>query len=455
MATPNQPLVGEPTAGQGQRKGHSVRYWLLFLFVTLVSGILIFKYAWMPRHQQNEEISQQANSRVHARSVVNVVKIAPAPFTRELSVPGTTLAYMEASIYARASGYLSRRLVDIGDHVAKGRLLAVVDAPDLDQQVAQARSSLAQSESNLKQMEAQEHLAQLNWERYKVLVAKGVFSKQEGDTQEANWRVAEANVNAARSTVQGNRDNLQRQIVLQQYERVTAPFSGTITARNVDVGALISAQGGAGGLTGPMGETGNNAGTSGAVSSAVMPSTGGAQGGAMFTLASLDPLRVLVSVPEVYAPFIHLNQAASLSFEQFPGRRIEGKVTRTSASINPATRTLLVEVQTRNPQGRLMPGTYVVANFAPPAGRNTLFIPGESIVVRNGESMAALVVNNRVQFRTIQLGRDYGDQTEIRNGLQPGDIVVRNVTDEIQEGVEIEPRFVKQPSGPPQQGGEK
>jgi len=441
MAASNQPLLGESITSAAPPKRHSTLYWLLFLLVTFVSAVLIFKYAWLPRREQDREIAQDAKERVHARPVAGVVKIVAAPFSRELSIPGTALAYTEASIYARASGYLVKRLVDIGDHVAKGQLLAVIDAPDLDQQTAQARSMLAQSLSTLGQMEAQQHLAQLNWDRYKVLVAKGVFSKQDGDTQEANLRVAEANVNAARSAVQGNRENLQRQVVLQRYERVTAPFSGVITARNVDVGALISSQGGAGGLTGPMGASGNNAGSSGAVSSAVTPSTGGAQGGAMFTLASLDPLRVLVSVPEVYAPYIHLNQAASLAFEQFPGQKFEGKVTRTSASIDPATRTLLVEVQARNPQGRLMPGTYVVANFAPLAGLSTLFIPGESVVVRNGANMAAVLVDNRVHFKPIQLGRDYGDQTEVLSGLQAGDIIVRNVTDDIEENAEVEPRY--------------
>ena len=177
---------------------------------------------------------------------MEVVKVVAAPGARDLTVPGTALAYTEASIYARSAGYVKRRLVDIGDRVQKGQLLAVIDAPELDQQVAQARSVLAQSEAALAQMEAQAHLAQLQWDRYKVLVAKGVFSKQDGDNQEATLQVAQANVNAARSTVQGNRDNLQREIVMQQYERVTAPFSGMVTARNVDVGTLISPQGGGG-----------------------------------------------------------------------------------------------------------------------------------------------------------------------------------------------------------------
>jgi multidrug efflux pump subunit AcrA (membrane-fusion protein) len=444
MARSNEPLLSEPATDERKRGGHSARYWLVFLLVTLVAGLLIFKYAWQPREQETNEVAKQTKERQQALPIATVVRVEAAPFSHELSIPGTTLAYNEVSIYARASGYLKRRLVDIGDHVKEGQLLAVVDAPDLDQQTAQARSMLAQSESALKQMEAQEHLAQLNWERYKILVAKGVFAKQDGDTQDANYQVAKANTGAAMSTVQANKDNLQRQVVLQGYERVTAPFSGVITARNVDVGALISAQGGAGGGAATIGSNGNNQGMAGAASSSVTPSTGGAQGGAMFSLASLDPLRILVSVPEIYAPYIHLNQPASLAFAQFPGQKFEGKVTRTSASIDPSTRTLLVEVQARNPQGKLMPGTYVVANFAPPVGLSTLFIPGEAVVIRGGKNMVAVVEDQRVHFRPIELGRDYGDQTEVLSGLKSGDVIVQNVSDEIEENAEVEARYRNQ-----------
>jgi multidrug efflux pump subunit AcrA (membrane-fusion protein) len=422
---------------------------LLFVLVTIVAAFLIFNYVWRPRQEERAQVSQETQERLNAKPIATVVKVVATPLSHALSIPGTTLAYNEAPIYARASGYLRRRLVDIGDHVTKGQLLAVVDAPDLDQQTAQVRSMLAQSVATLGQMQAQEHLAQLNWERYKVLVAKGVLSRQDGDTQDANLQVAKANTNAALGTVQANKDNLQRQIVLQGYERVTAPFSGVITARNVDVGALISAQGGAGSGSATIGSNGNNQGTAGSASSSVTPSTGGAQGGALFSLASLDPLRILVSVPEVYTPYIHLNQTADLSFAQFPGKEFTGKVTRTSASIDPATRTLLVEVQARNPQGKLMPGTYVVANFGPPVGMSALMIPGEAIVVRNGKSMVATVVEQRIHFKAIQLGRDYGDQTEVVSGLQAGDVVVQNVSDDIAENAEIEPHYRNQKADNP------
>ena len=440
MAISNEPIADVAASG----KGHSMRHWLLFLILVLVVAGFIVRFVLLPRHEEDREVVMAARTQSQAKPVVEVLKLVAAPSARDLTVPGTALAYTEATIYARSSGYIKRRLVDIGDHVRVGQLLAVIDAPDVDQQVAQARSVLAQSEATLVQMEAQEHLAQLNWDRYKVLVAKGVFSKQDGDQQEANLQVAVANVNAARSTVQANKDNLQRQIVMQQYERVTAPFSGVVTARNVDVGTLISAQGGGGGmLSDSTGASGNNAGSSGMMNSAVSPSTGGAQGGAMFTVATISPLRILVSVPEPYAPYVHLKQKVGLTFEQFPGRAFEGVVTRTSASIDPNTRTLLVEVQANNPDGRLMPGNYVVAVFkaVQAGGGGGVFIPGETIVVRDGKTMVATVVNNRVQFKTIQIGRDYGDQTEVLAGLKPDDIIVRTVTDKIQENVEIDPRY--------------
>lgn len=328
--------------------------------------------------------------------------------------------------------------------------MAVVDAPDLDRQVAQARSNLAQSEAALLQVEAQAHLAELTWNRWKVLVSKGVFSRQEGDQQEANFRVAQSNVNAAKSSIEGNRENLNRLIVLQQYEQVTAPFSGVVTARNVDVGALISSGGSGLGAApssspsvGTAGAQGNNQGSSGNLSSNVSPSTGGAQGGQMFSVASVNPLRVLVSVPEAYTPAIHTGQAADVVFQGRSNGQVRGRVTRTSASIDQNTRTLLVEVQIAN-SGKLVPGMYVTVNFIDVKASPPLIIPGAAIVVRNARNMVAQVQDNVVHLRAIAIGRDYGDQTEVTGGLKEGDVVVLDVTDQVQEGLKIDPQLGKE-----------
>ena len=174
---------------------------------------------------------------------IQVAKVQRSKAETHLTLPGTITAVVEAPIYARASGYISKRLADFGERVRQGQLLALIDAPDLDQQVDQARATLLQSQSVLGQMEAQLKLASVTWERYKVLVAKGVLSKQDGDTQEANYEVAQANVRAAENSVSANKASVDRLLKLQGYERVVAPFDGIVTARNVDVGTLISATG--------------------------------------------------------------------------------------------------------------------------------------------------------------------------------------------------------------------
>lgn len=449
-------------AQKPHRPGHSPRYWFVFAALVLGAAVLVLLIGWLPRHKRTEEINQQAKERSQSLPRIDVMLVRRVPSTTELMVPGTTLAYTEAYIYARASGYVSRRVADIGDRVHAGQLLATIDAPDLDKQVAQARSTLAQSESNLAQMQAQLHLAAVTWDRYKVLVAKGVFSRQDGDTQEANYRVAEANVHAAENTVQANRENLERLVVLQQYEQVRAPFNGVITARNVDVGTLITAQGsGAPVSSAPSspgttlaGVQGNNEGPAGTLSASAAPPTGGAQGGEMFGIASIDRLRILVSIPEAYTSIVRTGQHAQLFFQEMPNDKFEGTVTRTSASIDQNTRTLLVEVQAANQRGRLLPGMYVVVNFVDAKGQPPLLVPGSAIVVRNSKSGVYRVDNNSVvHFAPINIGRDYGDQIEVAGGLTEGDVIVTTINDDVNEGVRIEPQYPKK-QGRPQVGGQ-
>lgn len=449
------------------RPGHSPKAWFIFALLVVIAAVIIIFVGWLPRHKRTEEIDKQAKERSQALPRVDVQRVTHATSSTELMVPGTTLAYEEAYIYARASGYVARRFVDIGDRVHKGQLLATIDAPDLDKQVAQARSQLAQSESNLRQVQAQLQLASVTWDRYKVLVAKGVFSRQDGDTQEANFRVAEANVRAAENTVQANRDNLERLIVLQQYEQVRAPFDGVVTARNVDVGSLITAQGTGAPVsnsstpatpgTSNAGAQGNNEGASGNLSANTTPTTGGAQGGEMFAIASLGRLRVLVSVPEAYSDTIRMGQKAELFFQEMPQDRFDGAVTRTSASIDQNTRTLLVEVSAENRRGMLLPGMYVVVNFVQTKGQAPLLVPGAAIVVRNAKSGVYRIDNNVAHFQPIMIGRDYGDESEVVGGLKEGDVIATTITDEIREGVKIDPQFPQKqgkPQGQPQPGGQ-
>ncbi len=431
------------------RKGGSAAKWLIAAALLAAAAAAVFFLGWLPRHTRSEEIDKEAHAVSTAVPRLNAVRVKRAPISSELIIPGTTIPYMEANIYARASGYVTKRLVDIGDHVKSGQLLAVIDSPDLDRQVAQAQSNLAQSQATLVQVQAQEQLATLTFNRYKVLVAKGVFSRQEGDQQEANFNVAQANVRAAQSSIQGNRENVARLTVLQQFEHVTAPFTGIVTARNVDVGTLISA--GGSGMTDATSASsssssslsaaqGNNQGSSGSVVSSVTPQTGGSQGGPMFAIASTDRLRVLVSVPEAYASLIHIGQKAQLTFEERPNQKFTGQVSRTSASIDQNTRTLLVEVRLINTQN-LVPGMYVRVAFVDVRALPPLIIPGAAIVVRGGQNSLAVVENEIAHFRPISVGRDYGDQTEVISGVREGDVIIRDVTDQVTDGTKVEPQF--------------
>jgi multidrug efflux pump subunit AcrA (membrane-fusion protein) len=404
----------------------------LGLAMLVVFGLILI-LGYIPRFRNKEAIASAAKRQQEAVPAVAVTAAVRSKSSAELSLPGSTAAQVEAPIYARASGYVSKRLVDIGDRVKAGQLLAIIDAPDLDQQVDQGRATLQQSESALRQVEAQAKLASVTWERYKVLVARGVFSKQDGDTQEANFNISQANVRAAEDTVNANRANLRRLIELQAYERVRAPFDGVVIARNIDVGALISSYGGG------LGSGVNTAGTG----SVTIPVTGSATLGAeMFHLARLDHLRVYVSVPESSAQYVAVGQTVSLVFDSAPGKSFQGKVVRTAHAIDSTTRTMLTEIQVENRDGELMPGTFATVIFNNVRAMPPVIIPGDALITRSSGMTVALVRDNRVHLQPVVAGRDYGASVEIREGLQEGDLVVVNPGDSAKEGARVTTRIL-------------
>jgi multidrug efflux pump subunit AcrA (membrane-fusion protein) len=432
-------------------KPESRKVLYIFVVCVLVFFGLIFAVGMLRLHSRNEETQKEADRRRDADPVVDVTKVKRAPAGGGLVVPGTTNALTEAFVYARANGYLKKRFVDIGDRVHEGQLLAIIDAPDLDQQVDQAREQVRQAESQLNQQKAQLALTKVTVERYRVLVAKGVFSRQEGDQREADYASQEANVASAERNVQAFQANLRRQIALQSYERVTAPFSGVITQRNVDVGALISASGAAGGgSTGPapQGQSStsggsaqsgqsNSAGASGSVSSAATPANSPGQGGPLFGIAQVGRLRILVSVPEGYAASIRPGVQAKLNFQEYPQATFTGEVTRTAGSLDENTRTLLTEVQVDNHDGKLLPGMYAVATFPPVPGASPLLVPGDAVAVRHDQSVIAAIVDGKVHIVQVALGRDYGPSIEVLSGLHEGDLIVTNVTDDVTDGRKV------------------
>ena len=422
----------------------------------LVASALLAGY--LPRRSTTEQLANAAARRSSTPPIVNAALVTRAPKLSEVSFPGSITPITEAYIFARAAGYLKRRYVDIGDRVSAGQLLAEIDAPDLDQQVTQAQAALAQAEGQLGQAEATlqqliatRDLATVTWQRYQVLTKTGAVSRQAGDTQstasktaEANVSAGEKNVVAAKEFVHAAQATLDRLITLQGYEKVRSPFAGIVTARNVDVGALISTTGSTLGPSRP-----NPAGPSDV-----------AAGGEIFRVAQIGRLRVLVSLPQTEASGIHVGQPATVSIDEIPNRAFPGQITRTSNALDATSRTLLTEVQVANPTGVLLPGMYTTVRFATNRVTPPFLVPEASLVVEaNGTSLAVLRPPSQselekaaaagmdksvlararvVHFQLVQAGRDYGTTLEVLDSLHDGDYVVVNPGDAVKEGALVQ-----------------
>jgi multidrug efflux pump subunit AcrA (membrane-fusion protein) len=444
----------QPDHEKHTKKPADRRKVLLWVGGGLVVLLLIFFVGFLPRHNREKKAKELAKQREQEAPEVEVMQIKRSHTPGELTVPGTTAPLIEAYIYARANGYLRQRFVDIGDHVKRGQLLALIDAPDLDQQVEQAREQLRQAEAQVKQQQAQLALNKVTWERWRVLVAKGVFSRQDGDQREADYQAQLAVVASAERNVESFRANLGRVLALQSYERVTAPFDGVITQRNVDIGALVGASGAASSppmpsqqmSTGGSANVGssNTSGSSGDASQSATPSTGQAQGGALFGIAQFDKLRILVSVPESYANSVRRGMQAQVFVQERTGKPISAAVTRTADSIDQNSRTMLVEVDLDNKDGSLYPGIYSIVSFVQVHGVSPLVVPGDAVVVRQDRTAVALVNNNQIQMVPVEIGRDYGPSVEILSGVREGDWVVTTVTDEVRAGVKVRSRKSEQ-----------
>ncbi len=446
---PVKDVVGESFRKPASRK---ILYWVVAGIVVVF--IIVLVVGWIPRHRRDRETRQRSEREKNDAPMVEVVRVGRASGGSGLVVPGTTTPLTESSVYARANGYLKQRFVDIGDHVRKGQLLAIIDAPDLDQQVDQAREQLRQSEAQLAQQVTQLALTKVTTDRYRELVARGVFSRQDGDQREADYQAQRANVSAAERNVEAFKANLQRVIALQSYERVTAPFDGVVTQRNVDTGDLISTQGSSGGSAPtPMSSNAsasgqaqngatNSSGSSGSGVALATPSTGGGgQGGPLFTVAQSGRLRILISVPEGYASMVRPGQRTVLYFQEFPDQPFYGDVTRTAGSVDQNTRTLLVEVQVGNASGRLLPGMYAVVTFAGNSGQGPLVVTGDAVAIRKDQPTVAVISDGKVHLTPVTIGRDYGPEVEIVGGLREGDMVASTFTDDVREGAKVKTRM--------------
>jgi multidrug efflux pump subunit AcrA (membrane-fusion protein) len=416
---------------------------VLVLLAAIVAAVALAGY--LPRKAREEAANEAAKEEKTTLPAVTSAKVHRAAGDTDVVLPGNLSPLLESSIYARAAGYVRKRYVDIGDHVKEGQLMAEIDAPELDQQVAQSRAAVSQAEQQLGQSkaalvqaESQRDLAKITAERYNNLVARGAVARQDADTQQSNYKTSDALVAAQQSSVQASAENvkqaqanLARVIDLQDFKSVKAPFAGIVTARNVDAGALISATGAGQGAS-PM-------------------STGGAlaaNGNEMFRVAQIGTMRILINVPQTNAPGIHVGMPAAVGVNEFQGRSFGGKVTRTTNSLDPNSRTMLVEVQVPNRDGKLLPGMYAEVRFSSHRETPPLLVPGDALIAANSGPQVAVLLDSgdgtakKIHLQPVQLGRDFGAETEILAGLQGTETVVVNPGDDVREGALVKAESV-------------
>ncbi len=320
---------------------------------------------------------------------VAVVSPAPEKADQDLVLPSTLQAFKESPIYARTNGYLVNWTKDIGSKVRAGELLARIDTPEVDQELMQARAAR-------QQVTAQLQLAKTSAERWQNLRQSDAVSQQEADTQVSGYQQAQANVAAADA-------NVRRLEQLESFKNVYAPFSGVITRRNVDPGALINA--------------------------------GAAAGQEMFDIAQVDPIRVFVSVPQAYAYLMKVGTPTVVELQEMPGQKFTGKIARTADAIDPTTRTLLTEVDVPNKDGRLFPGAYAQVHFRIDNQMQRFTVPVNTMLFRSeGAQVAVVDGDGKVQLRKITIGRDYGASLEVIEGVQPTDKIIINPSDSLENG---------------------
>jgi membrane fusion protein, multidrug efflux system len=372
----------------------SPRKAVLIVAITL-TVLLVSGGATLLNHASHERSLTKATDLEAIPTVAIVHPLAEKPDI-DLVLPGTLQAWEQSPIYARTNGYLLRWYKDIGSHVKEGELLATIDTPEIDQELDQARAAR-------QQIVAQLGLAKISSERWENLRKSDSVSAQEADVQTSGYKESLANLAAADA-------NVRRLEQLEGFKRVYAPFTGVLTQRNVDPGALI------------------NAGSTG----------GGSAGRELFDMARVDPLRVFTSVPQAYAPYIKDGNSASITLQEFPGEKFQAKIARTAEAIDPNTRTLLTEVDVPNKEERLLPGSFGEVHFNVGSNVNKVTVPVNAMLFRaQGAQLAVVGPDNKVQLRSITIGKDYGTTLEILQGVTVNDQVIINPPDSLEQGQKV------------------
>jgi RND family efflux transporter MFP subunit len=383
----------DETATTGVSRSSLVTLVVVLLVVAVAAAI----FGIVRRVHANTELVKTTDA--NAAPPVSLEQPVFEKDAREIVLPGNIQAFTLAPIYARTTGYVKSWSHDIGSHVRKGDLLAVIETPELDQQLDQAKADLATAVSNAA-------LAKLTADRYRGLIAQNAVSQQDTDNAVALLEARNTEVNSAQA-------NVHRLEELQSFERIVAPFDGVITARNLDIGQLVT----------PAGST-------------TTPGSGTISGSKeIFDLSAIGTLRVFINVPQIYAPDAKNGVTATLTLPQYPGRTFRGKLVRSSGAVDPATRTLLAEVDVDNRSGELLPGSYAEVHLNVSTNVPALIVPVSALILEpDGLHVATVDATNHAHIVRVTEGRDSGSTMEILGGLAPGQSIIANPPDSLTDG---------------------
>jgi RND family efflux transporter MFP subunit len=394
---PNTPITA-PAKPPARRS-----YAPLLFFIALLgaaASALIYFFGVLPREAARTELDHE--QKLNTQRVVIFATARSAEPKSELPLPGTINAFQQASLYARTTGYVKKWNVDIGQTVHANDVLAELDTPEVDQQLNQARATVEQAKASVA-------IAQVAADRWNGMVAAHAVSQQEADEKNAT-------LNVAKATLDANNADVQRLTDLQNFKQIRAPFSGTITYRNIEVGNLVSA--GTGSTTGTTSNTQE-----------------------LFRVAQTDPLRVYVDVPEANAPSIKAGVVAQLHVAAYPDRIFTGQVVRDAGSLNTASRTLRTEIRVANPDGALLPGAYAEVRLQIVDATPTILIPANTLIVNSEGTSVALVESedgkDKIRILPVKVGRDFGTEVEILQALKAGDRLVANPASDLNSGMVV------------------
>jgi RND family efflux transporter MFP subunit len=380
------PSLNDAGAGKGSRKA-----WIVLAIAVIAIAALLGSGIWSRVKAGATLRAETVEAAVPAVSVVSPKRTAP---TDEIILPGNVQPYISSPVYARTNGYLKRWYFDIGARVKKGQLLAVIETPEVDQQLQQARSNLLTAQANLE-------LASITKTRYQGLLKSNAVAQQDVDNAVGTY-------NANKAIVEADKAAVEQYSALVSFEKIYAPFDGIITARNTDVGDLI-----------------NSGSSTGAKTD-------------LFHIAQPGMLRVYVNVPEEYSQGVKNGMTADLSLAEFPGRKFRGKLVRTAEAINVTTRTLLIEIDVDNPSGTLLTGSYAEVHLAVPNHASTFLLPVNALIFRSEGLHVATVKSGKVDLVAVTPGHDFGSQIEIVSGLNAEDQVIINPPDSIVSGQQVQ-----------------